>query len=260
MPQPTIDRPVISRTFALDGIEIVSRAKGGDGRTVEAYATPFDAPNEIHDEYGDYNEKIARTAFDRVLGDPVQVARVQVLYNHALDAYGNSQALLSVPLGKALDIKADGSGLMTITRYNKSELADAVLASIKNGDITSQSFRGPAYESVPARVPRVRAGAPLPTVTRTRLGLRDYGPTPAPSHPGAKITVVRSLQEITDDLLGMSEEERAELIRALSAAPLDPTDSSTGSDPDPGTDDSCDIARSVRLLRLRARTLLEGVG
>jgi hypothetical protein len=53
-------RQFFDRSYPLEGIEIVSRAKGGDGRTVEAYASVFDVPTEIHDEHGHYIETIDR--------------------------------------------------------------------------------------------------------------------------------------------------------------------------------------------------------
>jgi hypothetical protein len=52
------------RTWGLGGCEVLRSGRGGDGRTVEAYATPFDSPAEIKDQHGHYLEKIHPGAFD----------------------------------------------------------------------------------------------------------------------------------------------------------------------------------------------------
>jgi HK97 family phage prohead protease len=251
------------RSFPLDGIEILSRAKGGDGRTVEAYAAVFDVPTEIHDEHGHYTERIARSAFDRTLNGNAG-ARALCLYNHGMDLDGRPLAAAQVPLGTPLEIRADGHGLRTVTRYNRSEFADQVLESIKNEDIRAQSFRGRIYRSNPQRIPRVRPGQPLPEVTRTELGLRDYGPTPIPFYKDAAITAVRSAAGIIQDIAGLDEAERAELIRMLDptragdpgSATATPAGAGLGAE-DPRT------AHSGRLMvarnRLRAELIRKGI-
>jgi len=235
-----VERELYSRTWDLQDCTI---QRGGDGRTVEAYAAVFDSPTEIRDQHGHYNERIDRTAFNRTLSQ-YGASRTQVLYNHGLDNYGKSGGLASVPIGKAIEVKADSKGLLTITRYNKSDLANAVLESISNGDITGQSFRGAIYRSDPEKLPRARSGSPLPTVTRLELSLADYGPTPSPYYKDAYIVAVRS---------ELNDEEIADFIQRLSA----------NSATDSGSDDSLN-EHSIRNLdlekmRLKARMLFEGV-
>jgi HK97 family phage prohead protease len=245
------------RIWPLEGIEIVSRAKGGDGRTVEAYAAVFGVPKEITDQHGHYIEDIHRSSFNRTLNG--RGAKAMCLYNHGLDLAGKPMALAQVPLGLPLEIKPDARGLLTRTRYNFSEFADRVLESIKNDEITAQSFRGPVYRSDPARVPRTRPGAALPTVTRLELGLSDYGPTPIAYYPEAQIMAVRSAVEIADDIAGLTEAERAELIRALSTTPPVPAGTETSATPEesgPGAEDSRD-AHSGRLAIARARLRMD---
>lgn len=228
-----------SRSWELQDIEIMRTT---DGRTVEAYATVFDSPTEIRDQYGHYNEIIHRGAFNRTLKNN-GTDRTQVLYNHGLDNFGKSGGLAQVPIGKALEITADSHGLKTVTRYNNSDLADHVLESIKNGEITGQSFRGAIYKSNPEKLPRVRPGAALPTVTRMELGLSDYGPTPSPAYKDAYIVAVRSQY---------SPYEIDEIIRLLQSADSTRT---------PAPDDSVDrhSTRDLSLLRLRAKMILEGI-
>ena len=185
------ERPFYARSFALDGIEILRSGKGGDGRTVEAYAAVFDVPTEITDRFGHYNEIIHRSAFNRQLG--LGIDRVGVYYHHGMTIHGTPSDLGSVPIGSPTDIRVDGRGLRTVTRFNKSPLAESVLEAIRGGDVRGYSFRGPIFKSNPNRVPKVRPGAALPTIVRTELGLVEYGPTPTPAYADAGIMAVRSM-------------------------------------------------------------------
>lgn len=183
-----------ARSWALDGIEVLRAKDGhGDGRTVQAYATPFDVPTEITDQHGHYNEVIDRTAFNRTLSHGID--RVGVFYHHGLTIHGTPSDLGSVPIGSPLEIRPDGKGLLTVTRYNQSPLSESVLDAIRNGDIRGYSFRGRIFRSNPHRVPRAKSGQ-LPTVRRMELGLTEYGPTPTPAYRDASIEAIRSvLQE-----------------------------------------------------------------
>lgn len=205
-----------SRVVALDDISI--RA-GGDGRTVTAYAAVFDSPAEIQDQDGHYLEQIGRTAFDKTLTE--RARKIGVFYNHAKTLHGTPSEQGSVPIGTAEEVRADSRGLLTVTRYNKTPLADAVLEAIRNGDITGQSFTGRFIKSDP-RGPYLpsRAGA-LPLVTRQEIALIEYGPTPIPAYEAAEIVGVRA--EALDDEPTDRSETPADHgnITATDAADLD---------------------------------------
>ena len=142
-----------ARSWRLDGIEVLRAADGhGDGRTVKAYATPFDVETEITDQHGHYMEVIDRTAFNRTLSHGID--RVGVFYHHGLTIHGTPSDLGSVPIGSPLEIRPDGKGLLTVTRYNQSPLSESVLDAIRNGDIRGYSFRGRIVRSNPNRIPR----------------------------------------------------------------------------------------------------------
>lgn len=208
---------LFDRTFVLDDIQI---SRSGDGRTVEAYAAMFGSPYEVRDEHGHYYEVIDRSAFNRTLNGAGKNA--MCLYNHGMTVHGTPSELGSVPLGTPLEIKPDGKGLLTVTRYNKGPFADQVLESIRNGDIKAQSFRGRIVRSDPSgRIPRSSYGRPLPTVTRHELGLTDYGPTPVPVNDQAEIVAVRSVLDLIDDFASLSPDERDELLRHLDVPTLD---------------------------------------
>lgn len=210
------DHPVFDRSYPLEGIEILSRAQGGDGRTVDAYAAVFGVRTEVHDRHGHYIEEINRSAFNRTLANGA-ARRAMVLYNHGRGVVdGTPDSLAQVPIGSPVDITADSRGLRTVTRYNRSTLADSVLEAIRNDDIRGYSFRGGIYRSSPSgQIPRVKPGAELPVVTRMELGLSDYGPTPMPCYEGAAILAVRSIADVASVLADLSDDERQDLIRAL---------------------------------------------
>ena len=225
------------RTVALDDIKVRS---GGDGRTVEAYAAVFDVEVPISDQEGRYLERIAAPAFTKTLAD--NGTRFGVFYNHGTTILGTASDRASVPLGTPVEVRADGKGLLTVTRYNRTPLADDILESIRNGDIRGQSFSGRVVRSTPAKPPRggyrPAADGSLTSVTRTEIALREYGPTPFPAYSDAAIVGVRSVADLLrlplDELEAITDEERARLRAALglttdgelersSAPPADPT-------------------------------------
>lgn len=247
MPIQTYDR-----TFALEDIEI---SRAGDGRTVTAYAAVFGQDAEIRDGQGHYIERIDGRAFAKTIAErapqPGRPGRVSVLYNHGYDTSGKPNMLGSVPIGTPLEIKADTKGLITVTRYNKSAMADAVLEAIRDGQITGQSFRGRVFQQRgDGKVGR------LPVIVRTELGLTEYGPTHSPAYEGAGILAIRS----TDDL--------AEMIRSIlreehdgTPAGAAETDHSTA---EPVTDEShmrsgrTRARRNASLMRARELGVING--
>lgn len=241
------------RMWALDDIVVRS---GGDGRTVEAYAAVFDTPTEIKDQHGHYMEVISRSAFNRAISHGID--RIGVFYHHGMTLAGTPSDLGSVPIGSPVEVRPDGRGLRTVSRFNRSQLADSVLEAIRAGDIKGYSFRGKIYQSDPKRVPRGRG---LSTITRTELGLSEYGPTPTPYYADAGIVAVRSPQAIAEQLTTLDEPFRRELITILSrSTPQDPEQEYATSTEEPGAEDphqpvhsgrqQADIARKIARARI----------
>jgi hypothetical protein len=81
---------------AWDAADITIRSDG-DGRTVQAYITPFDNPTEIRDADGHYQETIGRTAFTKTLTE--RGLNFAVLYNHGRTFDGRTDGALMVPIG-----------------------------------------------------------------------------------------------------------------------------------------------------------------
>jgi HK97 family phage prohead protease len=247
-----------TRAYPLDDIKVRS---GGDGRTVEAYAAVFGTPVEVRDQDGHYTEVISRSAFDKTIAE--RGTRFGVFYNHAMTLHGTPSERASVPIGTPLEVRADERGVYTVTRYNRTPLADEVLESIRNGDITGQSFTGRMIQSKPGRGPYRARGGQLQTVTRTEIAMREYGPTPIPVYEAAAIVGVRSLIEQLGDL---DEDERAELTRMLaSTTPArEPETLTATSDVEAGTaesepDEGHRSGPSMTRVQARARLLKAGV-
>lgn len=188
------------RSFPVEEMRRMTAADGApDGRTVEAYAAVFDSPAEIRDGEGHYREVIDRTAFNKTLSDARRDGgawRVGCFYNHGMSIHGTPEGQFSLPLGTPVHIEATSRGLLTRTRYAKTELADQVLELIDSGAITAQSFTGRIVRSDPGRPVggkyRPGRGTGLPMVRRMELGLREYGPTPFPAYADAAVLGVRA--------------------------------------------------------------------
>ena len=245
------------RTWELEDISI---SRSGDGRTVEAYAAIWDSPAEVRDVHGHYVERISRSAFDKFIRERGQ-QDIPVDFNHGMTAAGTPSDIYSVPIGRSMEVRADGRGLWTVSRYNEGPDADRVLEAIRNGAIKAQSFRGRVYKSVRQAK---RAGERLDTVTRTELGLTEYGPTPTAVYKDAAILAVRSEQAaVLATLLdqGIDLDQLLELART-STTPQEPETYAT-SDPEAGTDEPGDAHSSrlaIRRNKIRVRKMLLGVG
>jgi HK97 family phage prohead protease len=181
------------RAVALDDIRIRS---GGDGRTVEAYAAIFDDIAEVVDQDGHYLERNSPTAFNKTIAE--RGGRFPVIYHHGMTIAGSPSERGSVPIGVSTEVKADKRGVLTVSRYSKTELADEVLEAIRSGAVTGQSYGGRFLKSDPMRAPRgghrAALDGSLRTVTRLEVAMREFGPTPFPAFTGAAIMGIRAQQ------------------------------------------------------------------
>ena len=194
-----------TRMYPLENIEILrTESPGADGRPgviVEAYAAVFDQAAEIQDHEGHYIEEIDRTAFDTAIQFAARntggfAGNIKVLYNHGLTVQGTPAPEFQLPIGVPVDIKPESRGLLTRTRYDVDDpFSQRVLAKIREGSITAQSFVGRIIRSDPSlrRGDRHRpdSAGGLRTVRRMKLGLREYGPVLWPAYSGAEILGVR---------------------------------------------------------------------
>jgi len=217
---------IIERSFPLDDIAI--RADG-TGRTVVAYCAEFDREYEVRDYEGHYFERLHARSFDQAMKNDTPAV---CLFNHGMMTGTMSPSdRFGMPLGTPEEIRADGRGLLTVTRYANTPLADEVLELINAGAIRSQSFRGPIHAS---RAAGSRDGVRV--IERMRLGIRDYGPTAFAVNPGAEIVGVRSQTVLLDQIADLSDEERGELFAHFSGASAGPVTPDAPVEPTSGTD------------------------
>jgi len=226
-----MSKKFIERSIPLADFEI-SRT---DGRTVTAYCATFGDLYPVIDQFGDYDEEIARTAFNRELGRGI--GHVSVFYNHGMTALGTPSDRNSSPIATPLEIRPDGRGLLTVTRYAATPLGDEMLELIRSEALRFQSFRGPVYATNRRRTPAGRL-----ILERTALGLTEYGPTAFPANDRATIVAVRSTA-LAERIEALTDEQRAELAHLLTISPTpqetpqhEATESETTTPPAAGTD------------------------
>jgi HK97 family phage prohead protease len=252
---------ITTRYVPLDDLEI---KKDGTGRTVRAYCAVFDVDQEISDFEGDYVESLARTSFNRTIA---QVGSWPVFFNHGATIQGAPSELYSMPLGRGT-AEVQGKGVLTETKYARTQLADDILEHIREGVIKGQSFSGRTLRSAPSRPRggyRRSSDGALPRVVRHEIAMTEFGPTPFPYYPGATIEGVRSLTVVRtlDALLNngtISESSTDDELLAAVRAALDATPSGdsatrTATSSEPGADQ-----RSAPLRRHQIRAALYRMG
>jgi len=224
-----------TRSFALEDISVRS---GGDGRTVEAYATVFNTPAYVRDQDGEYEEVIDPTAFNMAIGLAKRAKggwNIPVIFNHGMTLFHTPSEMDSLPIGVVEEIKADKRGLFTRAHYHDSPRARSVLESIREGSISAYSFSGAFRRSDP-KVPRGgfrRSGSgELPVVRRMESTLREFGPATFPVYAGAEVVGVRAEQAA----LLLSHLAPGEVHRLASLFPFG-SRTSDQSEPDTSTTD-----------------------
>lgn len=238
---------LITRDYTISDLDI--RRTDRAGRTVTAYAAVFDQDAEIRDTHGHYIERIHRSAFNRTVSRGID--RINVFYNHGYDLSGKPNMLGAVPIATPLEIKPDGKGLLTVSRYNDGELADAILAAWEGGQIKGQSFQGTVFNHKTTG----RQGN-LKVIERTEIGLKEYGPTYSPTYVGAGLVAIRSQDELMSMIRSM--------IGELTGTPVDPPVGSAPSSTEPGAPgeppaDGPSSRNRARLNLQRAKALELGV-
>lgn len=168
------------RTFVPD-LEVRAAGKGGDGRTIEGLAVPYDRAQRIDSQLV---EQFARGAFNHQLTAPNRV-----LFTREHLSLGGSL------IGKAVELRDDAAGLWGAWRVSRTSSGDETLALVEDGvlDELSVGFRARQDRRLPdGTIERVKAD--LVEVSVVLQGA--YG-------RGATVSAVREAQ---DDL--------AEVVRA----------------------------------------------
>jgi hypothetical protein len=152
----------------------------------------------------------------------------------------------AIPIATPARIEPDNRGLLTVSRYNDGEVADAVLAAWSGGQIKGQSFSGSVHND---RELGEREG--IPHIERTELGLREYGPTHSPAYDGDGLVMIRSADDLAELVRSMIHDIAAGTPLAPSAAGS--TGSTSSQEPTPVTDSgTAHSSRNKRLAVARA--------
>lgn len=199
MSDEELPRRDFARAFETSDMTI---AQDGDGRTVDAYITPFNSPNEIRDAEGHYHETVGNTAFTKTLAE--RGLNFQVLYNHGKTYDGRTDGALMIPIGVPKVVQPHDAGLFSSTRYLDNPLADAALDGIKQGAIRGYSYQGTFMKS--QRTAAASRSA-LPSIHRSEVAMRDYGPVLFPAHTGAAVLGTRSVSVWLDELSRLDPED-----------------------------------------------------
>jgi HK97 family phage prohead protease len=122
---------IIRRAYPVQ-LEVRAAAAGTSGpSTIEGYASVTEAPFEMWDWYGSYDEVVRQGAFAKTLGETPQV---QLLLNHG----GLSMAYTKAG---SLRLSEDSTGLHMEADVNpaRGDVGD-MLAAIEDGDVDEMSF------------------------------------------------------------------------------------------------------------------------
>ena len=216
----------IIRTFAGD---LTVRADG-TGRTIAGIVVPFDVEARVSDGGRPYTERFRRGSFARTIkhrGD-----RVKLLMQH--DS--------AEPIGKAVELREDATGLYGEFRVSSVPTGDQALELVRDGVLDSFSVGfAPIQHEQDGDV-----------TVRTEVALREASLVTFPAYEDARVLAVRAYVD------SLPEDERAELLRMIGLA-TDVTATTADRRPEPAAPHDDDpasatrVATTYRRLRLRAR-------
>lgn len=244
--------PLITRTLPIDDMTVRTDSDGG--RIVDAYISVFDTPYEIRDWDGHYYEIFRAGAFKKTAKEHKKRGfnRLKVLFNHGLDIHGWPAARFSMPIGNPEKFQEDGKGLITATRFARTELAEEVLEHVNEDRINVMSFTFKALRSntIAAKKPK-----DLDQIERLEVAVKEYGPCIFAANDAAEIVGVRQL---TEQLQRLNPQQLDELLHTIRQEPPTIDGAPALDDPQtpPAGDGASDLtnlqALETEVLRLKA--------
>jgi HK97 family phage prohead protease len=187
---------------------------------------------------------ISNGAFNKTLSD--RGLDFRVLFNHGKTFDGRTDGYLQMPVGIPRLVEAHDRGLYSETEYLENPLADATLEAIKKGALKGYSFTGRFVKSS-----RQRGGTGiLPTITRSEVDMREYGPVLYPAYPTADIVGTRMTE-----ILASLDSHDIDRFREILGVPSDVSITLDDSGADLGEDEPAErhsvlAANSIRLARM----------
>ncbi|MGV7223280.1 MAG: HK97 family phage prohead protease [Nitrospinales bacterium] len=182
-----------TRVFSFEKLNVEERADGM-GPKITGYAAVFDKWSE---DLGGFKERIQSGAFKKAIGK----SDVRGLFNH------DSNFVLGRQSNGTLTIKEDKNGLwMEIDPPDTQIIRDLVLAPIKRGDITQQSFGFIVGDDKWDNLNGEKKDHPA---TRTILEvdeLFDVSPVTFPAYPDTSVAL-RSMDKAKETVFKPASEE-----------------------------------------------------
>lgn len=167
-----------------------------DGLTFEGFVAVYDSPVPISDQFGEYTETIARSAFTRTL----QRGYPPLLFEH-----GKHPLIGRMPLGVITKMEPVARGLFVQARLSDNWLIQPVRDAIRDKAITGCSVR-----MEPVKVDDTGRGASRTRVIR-EAKLYDVGPVVYPAYKETT-AAIRSAFGALDAAEGMSGLVRVQLL------------------------------------------------
>lgn len=176
---------------------------GQDWYRVEGYASVFETPYDMWDEFGPYQEVVSRGAADRTLSQkPLVIFR----WNHGGTAMANTR-------NGRLELEADDTGLKIRALLNPArEDVKLLMHAMDDGDVTEQSFMF-----------MITRGVWSPDYTEYRieefdLDRGDVGPVQYGANPYTSIAARSG--EILASLRGLPALAKREALQILTASEI----------------------------------------
>ena len=218
-------------TLIRDYVADIEIRSDGTGRTVHGILVPFNTVARVSDGGPAYEEMFAPGAFERdIKARGGNLAGVKFLYQHQYDE----------PIGRAVELREDGSGLFGAFRVAKTAKGDEVLELLREGVLDSFSIGFRPIDPAPGDP--IKTGEP---VVRTKVGLRETSVVTFPAYAGALIAGVRAIEPPHDVVVGV-EADTTDAVEHRSDQPApdpDPAAAPLHSGPSPAQ-------RRARLLQM----------
>lgn len=167
--------PKLIRHHAVD-LEV----RGGDGRTVEGIACPFDEVAEIRELSGTYNEVVRFGAFARTIAERADKVRFLASHNHQ-----------TFPLGKPTELREDTAGLWMSARISKTTAGDEALELIKDGALDGLSI---GFRPIQNRWHDGETWDAPRLCERLEVALMEVSAVAVPAFDGARLLALRSAE------------------------------------------------------------------
>lgn len=182
------------RTFCPE-LEVRSKAKGGDGRTIVGLAVPYNQPQRIDDSL---TEEFVRGAFDHQLN---AAHRVRFTREHF--------TLGGTLIGRATMLRDDPSGLYGEFRVSNTPAGEETLELVKDGALSHLSI---GFRERPGGNRHLRSGV----VQRTKADLFEVAIVMTGAYSDeAVVTGVRSADGTRPDVERANLEQARKILASL---------------------------------------------